>query len=266
MHYQQAGPDRGPQLVLVHGLFSNLAFWYLGAVPRLAQDFRVTAYDLRGHGRSEMPRRGYRTADLAADLTGLLDHLGSERAHVVGHSFGGAVALHFAALHPERVLSVTQADAQIPSLQPALPPRGALPYRRAVARLARDGIAVPPQAPRVAYGFFEELARLRGRSRAALGWSPDSRVQEQWARLMATTSARRELGDAGLTAERISSVERPTLAIFGERSWCMPTLYELERLLRDCRSVVLRGVGHYFPLLQPDRFARELRRFALGEA
>src|SRR5262249_36986631 len=194
----------------------------------------------------------------------LFDYLDIERAHVVGHSFGGAVALHLAALQPERVLSVTQADAQIPSLQPMLPSsRGALRYRRAVASLAREGIAVPAESPRVAYPFFEELARLHGRRRAALGWSPDSRAQERWSSLMATTSARDELSDAGLSAENISGVELPTLAIFGERSWCMPTLHDLERLLRHCHPVVLRGSGHFFPLLEPDLFARELRQFAL---
>jgi len=46
VHYQQIGA--GPDLVLIHGLFCNLAFWYLTVAPKLAETFRVTVYDLRG--------------------------------------------------------------------------------------------------------------------------------------------------------------------------------------------------------------------------
>ena len=74
-HYHQLGS--GPDLVLVHGLGANLAFWYLGAAPLLAADHRVTAYDLRGHGLTARTPAGYTTAELAADLVALLDQLGS---------------------------------------------------------------------------------------------------------------------------------------------------------------------------------------------
>lgn len=129
IHYQQAG--HGPDLVMIHGLFGNLAFWYLSVLPALVRDFRVTLYDLRGHGYSDMPRSGYTSSHMAADLKELLDHLGVKQAHLVGHSFGGAVALHFAVLHPIHVLSLTLADARVPSLQPALPPPHA-PDRKSV--------------------------------------------------------------------------------------------------------------------------------------
>src|SRR4051794_6099164 len=88
-HYQQLGS--GPDLVLLHGLGANLAFWYLGAGPLLASDHRVTAYDLRGHGLSGHSASGYTTGELLADLLALMDRLGIERAAVVGHSYGAAV-------------------------------------------------------------------------------------------------------------------------------------------------------------------------------
>ena len=71
VHYQQMG--LGPDLVMIHGLFANLAFWYLSVLPALARNFRVTVYDLRGHGYSDMPQRGYTSFDMAADLHALLD-------------------------------------------------------------------------------------------------------------------------------------------------------------------------------------------------
>ena len=86
--YQQSGI--GPDVVMVHGLAANLAFWYLKIVPHFTPHYRVTAYDLRGHGRSEMPPTGYTTRDLAEDLIALLDERGIEKAHLVGHSIGGS--------------------------------------------------------------------------------------------------------------------------------------------------------------------------------
>src|SRR5215470_3923803 len=95
-HFQRVG--KGPDVVMIHGLAANLAFWYFRIIPFLMIDFCITAYDLRGHGKSEMSDSGYTSADMAADLDALLDHLGVEKAHLVGHSFGGQVALHYATL------------------------------------------------------------------------------------------------------------------------------------------------------------------------
>lgn len=100
-NYWRSG--QGPDVVLVHGLGGNLAGWHLSIVPELQKDYRVTSYDLRGHGRSDAPPTGYTTGDMARDLLGILDGLGIERAALVGHSWGVDIVLHFALLHPERV-------------------------------------------------------------------------------------------------------------------------------------------------------------------
>ena len=108
----------GPPLVLVHGLAASLAFW-LPLSQHLGADHRLLMYDLRGHGRSGMTPTGYAPAALAGDLLALLDHLQVERAVLVAHSFGGAVALEFALRHPRRTRSlvvssaVASADAEI---------------------------------------------------------------------------------------------------------------------------------------------------------
>ena len=60
-HYLQAGS--GPPLVMLHGLSGNLAVWHLGMVPLLQDSFRITTYDLRGHGKSSVPPSGYSTRD-----------------------------------------------------------------------------------------------------------------------------------------------------------------------------------------------------------
>src|SRR5579884_1398705 len=87
-YYQQAGS--GPDVVLLHGVTGNLAIWPLiNMTQTLAADFRVTAYDLRGHGYSDTPATGYTSADMATDLVKIKEALGLGPLWVLGHSFGG---------------------------------------------------------------------------------------------------------------------------------------------------------------------------------
>ena len=92
----------GPDLVLLYGTGGHLEA-YARDIAGLAADFRVTAYDMVGHGWSDLPDRPYTTDVLSDHLTGLLDVLGIGRAHLSGESLGGWVAAWTAAYHPDRV-------------------------------------------------------------------------------------------------------------------------------------------------------------------
>jgi 2-hydroxy-6-oxonona-2,4-dienedioate hydrolase len=92
----------GPDLILLHGTGGHLEA-YARNLAGLAQDFRVTAYDMVGHGWSDTPDRPYTVDVLSDHLIALLDALGIERAHLSGESLGGWVVAWTAAFHPERV-------------------------------------------------------------------------------------------------------------------------------------------------------------------
>lgn len=92
----------GPDLVLVHGTGGHLEA-YARDIAGLARDFRVTVYDMVGHGWSDLPDRPYTVDVLSDHLIGLLDALGIERAHLSGESLGGWVTAWTAAHHPDRV-------------------------------------------------------------------------------------------------------------------------------------------------------------------
>jgi 2-hydroxy-6-oxonona-2,4-dienedioate hydrolase len=92
----------GPDLVLLHGTGGHLEA-YARDVAGLAAHFRVTAYDMVGHGWSDLPDRPYTIDVLSDHLLGLLDVLGIESAHLSGESLGGWVAAWTAAHHPGRV-------------------------------------------------------------------------------------------------------------------------------------------------------------------
>jgi 2-hydroxy-6-oxonona-2,4-dienedioate hydrolase len=96
----QAGS--GPDLVLLHGTGGHLEA-YARDMAGLAEHFRVTAYDMVGHGYSDLPDKPYTIDVLSDHLLGTMDALGIERAHLSGESLGGWVVAWTAAFHPERV-------------------------------------------------------------------------------------------------------------------------------------------------------------------
>jgi pimeloyl-ACP methyl ester carboxylesterase len=94
-----------PLLLLLHGFPQTSEMWRRVLQPLAAHGFRVVAPDLRGIGQSSRPTRvrDYRLSILADDIVALTHALGHEKAHVVGHDWGGLVAWAAAALHPEAV-------------------------------------------------------------------------------------------------------------------------------------------------------------------
>jgi 2-hydroxy-6-oxonona-2,4-dienedioate hydrolase len=92
----------GPDLILLHGTAGHLEA-YARNIAALSADFRVTAYDMVGHGWSDLPDRPYTIDVLSRHLLGLMDALEIERAHLSGESLGGWVVAWTAAHHPDRV-------------------------------------------------------------------------------------------------------------------------------------------------------------------
>ena len=98
-HYRDWG-GQGQPIVLLHGLASTCHIWDLVS-PMLSEDFAVVALDQRGHGESDKPDHSYDFATLTGDLDGFVQALGMEGPIIVGHSWGGDVALQYAVTHPE---------------------------------------------------------------------------------------------------------------------------------------------------------------------
>jgi pimeloyl-ACP methyl ester carboxylesterase len=108
-------------VLLVHGLASN-AFVWEGVGRRLAaQGHRTVAVDLRGHGRSDKPERGYDFETLIEDLRTVLVRLGLDRPLVAGQSWGGNVVLEFAYHHPDEVTAITGVDGGFIDLASTFP-------------------------------------------------------------------------------------------------------------------------------------------------
>src|SRR5438270_322836 len=112
LYYLLEGPRNRPAVVLINGFSAPLEMW-APTVPALVPTYRVLLYDLRGHGRSDLPLGGYDLATQAGDLLGLMDHVGLESAHLVGDAAGGGIAVEVALSRPERVRSLTLVGTRI---------------------------------------------------------------------------------------------------------------------------------------------------------
>ncbi|MEX0804384.1 MAG: alpha/beta fold hydrolase, partial [Candidatus Binatia bacterium] len=104
LYYELYG--QGDPLVLVAGTGISLAPWRISQVPEFAKHYQVLIYDHRGLGRSDKPDVPYSTRLFAKDCAGLMDALGINKAHVMGHSMGGRVAQWVALDYPEKVRSL----------------------------------------------------------------------------------------------------------------------------------------------------------------
>jgi pimeloyl-ACP methyl ester carboxylesterase len=109
IHYERQG-DSGEPLVLVHGYTGDMTDWQDQA-REFSRDYSVITLDLRGHGNSEAPERSnYSIEIMARDVESLVDILGLEKYHLVGHSLGGCIVQEVALSTPKRLLSLTLED------------------------------------------------------------------------------------------------------------------------------------------------------------
>lgn len=248
--------DEGVEdLVMVHGLATNLAFWYLPYASVFSERYRVTIFDLRGHGRSELTAGGYTPQAQAADLEGLMDQLGIERAHFLAHSFGGVVALGLARRSPQRVSSLVLADCQVSAMRDSF--GGEWSHRELIQSLLdRHGFDLDAASPQFGYDLLTCVAkRLLGGGQLpadvvelvgpTLG-KLQRRTARRWLGLVA--HAQDELmTDDGLTAEVLRAFDFPILGLYGARSKACAASPFFARVWPGAQFVTIPEAGHFFP-------------------
>jgi len=111
LYYETHGS--GAPLVLLHGGMLTIDLNFATLIPTLAQTHTVIGVEMQGHGRTANIDREITYPNLASDVVALLDHLGIERAAVLGHSMGGGVALELAVSHPDRVSAIVPISASV---------------------------------------------------------------------------------------------------------------------------------------------------------
>lgn len=248
-HVQRLGS--GLPVALVHGLaIGNLATWFFGVAPLLARRRSVLLYDQRGHGLSASAESGYDLATLSADLGSVLAAVEGFDGPVdlVGHSYGGALALRFALDEPGRVRRVVVIDAPLPPFDPA--EVAAMNEEVDTARL-RTVMAMDRE--RFSALTARVLAEGRGRRGARLADRARHMRDD-------TTFVQDLLAEPPFEAGDLARVTQPVLCVYGSESPFRARADDLDAALPDARAVVLEG-GHLLPLQSPAAVARLVEEF-----
>ena len=119
LHCATQGLNNGPAVIMLHGITDSW-FSFSRVLPLLPADLRVVVPDLRGHGDSERPARGYRLGDFADDVLRLMDAMAIDTAVVVGHSMGSFVARKMYELEPARITRLVLAGAGASARNPGM--------------------------------------------------------------------------------------------------------------------------------------------------
>jgi 2-hydroxy-6-oxonona-2,4-dienedioate hydrolase len=253
----QAGS--GPDLVLLHGTGGHLEA-YARDIGGLARDFRVTAYDMVGHGWSDLPDTPYTTDVLADHLVGTLDALGIERAHLSGESLGGWVVAWASAFHPDRVDRIVLNTPGNIANKPEVMAR----MRDSTRAAVRDP-SEPTVRRRVEFLFHhkemvtEELVNLRRQVYTRTGFD---RAVENILVLQDPAVRRGYAWDPAW----VGKITAPTLLLWTDHD---PTggLDEAQLLLEwlpDARLHVISDAGHWPQWEKRDEYLQVHRDFLLG--
>jgi pimeloyl-ACP methyl ester carboxylesterase len=273
-HYREyarpGAQPKGRPLVLLHGVASTSRIWLLIG-PLLAERFRVFALDERGHGETDKPDSGYDFATVVGDLAAFTDTLGLERPVVAGHSWGGNVALEYAATHPERPAGLVLVDGGFLELSA----RPGMTWERAEEQMA------PPDLTHLTP---QELVDMAKKWELGPIWSDEveaallanfEATEEGTLRPRLSRSNHMQVVRAlweQRPSELCTRVRCPVLFIAAEREsagraqeWIAMKREAIGRaaaLLADCQVRWFPDTIHDIPLQRPKELAREIIEFA----
>ncbi len=251
------------ELVLLHGQPGSAADWHQVA-GRLPAQFHAVAADRPGYGSSQLPAGGF-----AANARAVIDDLdvrGVKRAVLVGHSYGGGVALSAASLAPDRVAAVILLASVGPGCAniwdkvlaaPATGPLCALVAWKLTPWIARARLALTGsrngRPPRPDEHVNWQIWGQKDRARGAL-----------WRTFLAEQRAL--LGELDQLERALPSVETPVLVLADPRDSLVPvdTARRLVRSLPDARLQLIEGAGHHLPRRAPGAVAEAIVAFLIA--
>ncbi|MPY94350.1 MAG: alpha/beta fold hydrolase [Acidimicrobiia bacterium] len=242
---------QGPLVVFLHGIGGNRSNWH-GQLDALGDSYCALTWDARGYGSSGQGAGPLRFGDFADDAVRLLDHLGAERAHVVGLSMGGMIAQDLAGRAPDRVATLALVDTS--------PGFGSAPEEARATFLAQRlepldrGLAPADIAPDLVGALVSSKAsdavreQLRA-SMAALRTEP----YRQALHAIVTTDFR----------DVLEGLRMPVLVVVGEEDQVTPPSSSrfLASSIPGAELVTIPEAGHLSNLEQPVAFNAALRAF-----
>lgn len=252
LYYEEHGPADGPPVILSAGLGGAGSYWRPN-LPALAERFRAIIYDHRGTGRSDRALPANPTVDdMAGDVLALMDGLGLEKAHFIGHAAGGLVGLTLAVRAPERLTSLTVVNAWT-----RLDPHFARCFEARLALLRDTG----PRAYLRAQPIFIYPAAWSSEHRNAL----DAELDEQLAHFQGAENLEKRVAalQAFYLDDRLAEIRTPLLAVAAKDDvlvpWtCTPAFADR---IDSATTRLMEWGGHACNVTDPDTFDRLILEF-----
>ncbi len=268
-YLNRTGEGNAEAVLFLHGSGPGASAWsnWQFALPALGERFDCLAPDLVGYGKSEHPTEPPAETGAWLDvwldqLTGLLDALGVEKAHLVGNSMGGALALHLADRHPERIGRI------------ALMGSMGVPFQITTELDALWGFYDEPSPERMAEvinWFVYDPATVGGDvdaiARERYGGATRPEIGRSFAAMFPGPDRQRHVDALALSKEAIGRVENPALLVHGRDDVIIPLETSL-RLLRDLQRPQMHVFGrcrHWIMIEHRKSFNRLLESFLAGE-
>lgn len=259
LHVHEEG--RGEEAVLLLHGFTGSMRSMRGVARGLSDRWRSVSVDLVGHGASEAPRRvaPYEMTACVDQIGAVLDALSLRRAHLLGYSMGGRVALSFCAAHPERVLSAVLVGASAGIADPWARVARRCADDALAARIERDGVE-PFVDGWMAQPLFASQRRL---PRHALDAAREERLAQR-AHGLAFSLRGTGTGAMSPLHDRLTAIDAPILlAVGAEDAKFRAIAVEMAARLPRARVALVPGAGHAAQLENPDAFLASTRRFLL---
>jgi len=270
MHYVSAG--EGEVVLFLHGFPS---YWYSLVRPMTAlkEDYRVVAIDGLGKGLSDVPEddEAYTMDNMTAHIKALIDHLGEEKVHLVGHDWGTGLAFGLAQLYPERIKTLTMMSAPPQSVLVELITSKAdqrktfsyIDYFRQANPLLLWGMNVEESIWQTA---FEPLIK-KGQLQTAEGEffrhaaSDPKRVNAHINWYKMNIPKLDDITEKDYWPHRKATVATPSLFIWGKDDFLInaDTITELKSVVPNLTTLELDGVGHRPQFENPEAVSKAIR-------
>lgn len=257
LHFEETGS--GTPVIFVHEFAGDLRSWE-PQVRHFGRRHRAIAYNARGYPPSDVPEQpsSYSQARAADDVLAVLDHLGIERAHVVGLSMGGFATLHFGFRHPGRARSLVVGGCGY-GAEPGQRERFKAEAAAIAGALQRDGME--KFAARYAYG----PTRVQFENKDPRGFAEFARGLAEHSAL---GSANTQIGVQGARPSlydlvpEMQALQVPTLVLTGDEDWpCLQPALLMKRSIPSAALAVMPNCGHTINLEDPDEFNRLVGAF-----
>jgi len=275
LHYLDWGNEQAPCLILIHGGKDHARSWDWVA-RALACDYRVIAPDLRGHGESDWATGSmYCLVDSVLDLARLVEHLAVNTVMLVGHSYGGAVALLYAGIFPELVSALVAIEGVGAPDRLGGRDQQQRPLWERIQTWIRKSSSFEERSMRGYASIEEAIAHLRSAqdflteeqavhlTRHGVRCDSDGRYRLKFDPLSRVVSPF-PLEEEAL-AELKGRITCPTLLLFGAKSWAGDPMTDGRASgLPDVRSVCIEDAGHWMHHERLEAFLVVLREFLLA--